>query len=200
MQETWVWSLDQEGSLEEGVVTHSSILAWRIPWTGKSGGLQSMGSQRVGHDWVINTHMLSGYFLVSFLTFSCCGCRNFCPLGLSVSKTGFFIWVSVILCDWKLLKEENYPVLVHSSICGCLLWVIIWYLHVVASFILPRVSSYLWGSWSDGSSSVTAEEQPCFRSWLRHLPYDLVTTFCISVLLFVKWECQYQLCKVKYVQ
>ena len=37
--------------LEEGIATHSFILAWRIPWTEKPGGLQSIGSQRVGHDW-----------------------------------------------------------------------------------------------------------------------------------------------------
>ena len=50
MQETWVRSLGQEDPLEEGMTTHSSILAWRIPWTEEPGGLQSMGSQRVGHD------------------------------------------------------------------------------------------------------------------------------------------------------
>ena len=52
MWETWVRSLDQEDTLEKGMTTHSSILAWRIPWTEEPGGLQSMGSQRVGHDWV----------------------------------------------------------------------------------------------------------------------------------------------------
>ena len=50
MQETWVRSLGQEGTLEKGMATHSSILAWRIPWTEELGGLQSMGLQRVGHD------------------------------------------------------------------------------------------------------------------------------------------------------
>ena len=45
MQETWVRSLGGEDSLEEGMTTHSSILAWRIPWTEESGGLQSMGLQ-----------------------------------------------------------------------------------------------------------------------------------------------------------
>ena len=50
IQETWVWSMGQEDSLEEGVATHSSILAWRIPRTEEPAGLQSMGSQRVGHD------------------------------------------------------------------------------------------------------------------------------------------------------
>ena len=48
--ETWVWSLGQEDPLEEEMVIHSSILAWRIPWTEDPGGLESMGSQ---HDWVI---------------------------------------------------------------------------------------------------------------------------------------------------
>ena len=50
MLETWVQSLRQEDPMEKGMATHSSILAWRIPWTEKPGGLQSMGSQRVGHD------------------------------------------------------------------------------------------------------------------------------------------------------
>ena len=51
MLETWVRSLDWEDPLE-GMATHSSILAWRIPWTEENGGLQSMGSQRVRHNLV----------------------------------------------------------------------------------------------------------------------------------------------------
>ena len=50
MREAWVQSLGQEDPLEEGMATHSIILAWRIPWTEEPGGLQSMGSQRVRHD------------------------------------------------------------------------------------------------------------------------------------------------------
>ena len=50
MRETWVQFLGQEDLLEEGRATHSSVLAWRIPWTEEAGGLQSLGSQRVGHD------------------------------------------------------------------------------------------------------------------------------------------------------
>ena len=50
MQETQVRSLGQEDPLEEEMATHSSIIAWEIPWAEESGGLQSMGSQRVGHD------------------------------------------------------------------------------------------------------------------------------------------------------
>ena len=50
MQETWVQCLGQEDALEMGMATHSSVLAWRIPWTKEPGRLQSMESQRVGHD------------------------------------------------------------------------------------------------------------------------------------------------------
>ena len=50
MQETWVLFLDWEDPLEEGIATHSRILAWRIPGTGEPGGLSSLGSHRVGHD------------------------------------------------------------------------------------------------------------------------------------------------------
>ena len=54
MQEIWVWSLGREDPLEEGMTTHSSILAWRIPWT-----VQAMWLQRVGHDWATFTFTYS---------------------------------------------------------------------------------------------------------------------------------------------
>ena len=50
MQQTWVQLLSRENTLEEEMATHSGILAWRIPWTEEPGGLQSMGSKRVGYD------------------------------------------------------------------------------------------------------------------------------------------------------
>ena len=50
IQETWVQFLGQEDPLEKGMATHSSILAWRIPWTEEPGGLQSMGLRRVRHN------------------------------------------------------------------------------------------------------------------------------------------------------
>ena len=49
-QEMWVRSLGQENPMEKGMATHSSILAWRIPWTEKPGGLQFIELQRVGYD------------------------------------------------------------------------------------------------------------------------------------------------------
>ena len=56
MQEAWVQSLGRKDPLEKEMATHSSFLAWRIPWTEKQSRLQSMGSQRVGHDCATNFH------------------------------------------------------------------------------------------------------------------------------------------------
>ena len=61
MWETWVQSLGWEDLLEKGMTTHSSILAWKTPWTEEPGGLQSMGSQRVGDDGVTNTFTLQNF-------------------------------------------------------------------------------------------------------------------------------------------
>ena len=56
MRETWVRSLGREDPLEKEMAIHSSILAWRIPWTEKPSRLQSTGSQRVRHDWATSPH------------------------------------------------------------------------------------------------------------------------------------------------
>ena len=61
MQETWAQSLGWEDRLEKGMTTHSSILAWRILWTEKPGGLQSKGSQRVRQNWATNNFT---YFMI----------------------------------------------------------------------------------------------------------------------------------------
>ena len=74
MQETQVWPLGSEDPLKETAM-HSSILAWRIPWTEEPGGLQSMGLQRVRHDWVINTFffkLLKKWPKVAYLVNSYC--------------------------------------------------------------------------------------------------------------------------------
>ena len=59
MQETRVQFLGWEDPLEEEMATHSSILAWEIPWTEEPGGLQFVGSQRVGHNWATDTFIFS---------------------------------------------------------------------------------------------------------------------------------------------
>ena len=63
VQETWVQSLGWEDPLEKEMATHSSILAWKISWTEEAGGLQSMGSQRVGDNWATNTQH-TAFFMV----------------------------------------------------------------------------------------------------------------------------------------
>ena len=73
MQETWVWSLGQEDPLEKEMAIYSSTLAWKIPWTEKPSRLQSMGLQRVGHDWATSlSFFLSTWFFSLYwnLTFS----------------------------------------------------------------------------------------------------------------------------------
>ena len=72
MQEIQVPSLAQEDPLEEGMTTYSSILAWRIPWTGEPEGLQSMWSQRVRHDWA--TKQQQQEFLIFLLFSQVCEC------------------------------------------------------------------------------------------------------------------------------
>ena len=72
--QTRVWSLGREDALEKGMATHSSILAWRIPWTEEAAGLQSMGSQRVGHNWQLTLPLtlqqLLSLFSLSLFQFS----------------------------------------------------------------------------------------------------------------------------------
>ena len=74
MQKTWVWPLGQEDPLEKEIATHSSILAWRIPWTEEPGGLQSMGSQTLRQtEWVslsMSIHNMNGICL-------CCWAMNY---------------------------------------------------------------------------------------------------------------------------
>ena len=67
IQEMQVWSLGQEDSREEGMATHSSILAWRIPWTEEPGGLHSVGLHRAGHDWsnLAQAHNTESSFFIS---------------------------------------------------------------------------------------------------------------------------------------
>ena len=87
----WVQSLGWEGPLEKEMATHSNILAWETPWTEGPGGLQSMGLQRVGHDWATkNIDVLWNYFFpcslsLFLLKFTLLQCPNLVRLFLAVS-------------------------------------------------------------------------------------------------------------------
>ena len=72
MQEKWVQSLGQEDPLEKEMATHSSILAWKIPWTEEPGGLEFMGSKKVRHDLVTKQELYSTenstrYYLMTYM-------------------------------------------------------------------------------------------------------------------------------------
>ena len=91
MRETQVWFLYQEDPLEEGLATHSSILAWRITWTEEPGGLQSMGLQRVGHDWATNTFTNTPALQADFLPFELPGKSN----SPEVKKMQTLLWIAI---------------------------------------------------------------------------------------------------------
>ena len=74
-----VLSLGQEDPLEEEMTTHSIILAWKIQWTEEPGRLQSMGSQRVQHNWATDTHIHTHYYSVALGLWNLCGPRGFWP-------------------------------------------------------------------------------------------------------------------------
>ena len=101
MRETWVWYLGQEDSLEKGMATHSSILAWRILWTEETGRLQSLGSQRVRHDGATNTF--------TALTFNSCCSGNLSSsrfFGLSFeflahSAPFHWSWMQLMVTLWE---------------------------------------------------------------------------------------------------
>ena len=98
MQEIRVQLLGQEDPLEKGMVTRASILAWRVPWTEEPGGLLSMGSQRVRHDWATNTHT-SFYFKFTFLT-------QLVVMAHCLSLNLYFFLIWAIYCFYHL--SQNY--------------------------------------------------------------------------------------------
>ena len=92
MWEIWVRFLGWEDPLEEDTATNSSILAWRIPWTRKSSGIQSMGSQRVGHDWVTTLSLSPHIF--------------YCTLTLQID---IFFDHGIILFLYQINKRTGFP-------------------------------------------------------------------------------------------
>ena len=108
VQETQVWSLGWEDPLEEGMATHSSILAWRIPWAEEPGELQSIGLQRVRHNWVTFTFTFhfftlgadSLYLLLAEATTSC---LDILP-SLSPPKVEHYIPVSTLFQGFTRLQ------------------------------------------------------------------------------------------------
>ena len=121
MRETRVWSLGWEDLLEKAMATHSSTLAWKIPWTKEPGRLQSTGSQRIGHNWatlllhfiITAKPLLSTYQIsVSSLVFPLCLVLSFLSLIISdildipTMLTQFLF--GLVLLIWKLFNSSAW--------------------------------------------------------------------------------------------
>ena len=139
LQETRVRSLGQEDPLEKEMATHSSTLAWRIPWREEPGGLQSMGLQKVGHDWVISMYSCH-LFLMSSASFRSTSFRSFI--------VSMFAWNVPLLSVLFLKRSLIFPILLCSSIS------VHWPLRKA---ILLFCISFSWG-WSWSLSPVQCHE------------------------------------------
>ena len=104
MQETQVWALGWEDPLEKEMATHSSTIAWKIPWIEKPGRLQSMGSQRVGHNWAISLSRSCMY-----LTFLACP-KLFSPCYFTDSLISyhFILCIPITLCFKESFYSTNF--------------------------------------------------------------------------------------------
>ena len=147
MQEIWVQYLGWEDPLEKGIAAHSSILAWRIPWKEELGGLQSMGSQRVGHNWATNT----------FTLLSSKQCMWHYDIGLSKLYLG--------------IKKHNLN-WHHSELSKILIKEIYWMAILIFFFLMTQFSSQWFSScciWILYSVGQSVQEFYCHcESWLKY--------------------------------
>ena len=124
MQDMWVWSLGEKDPLEEGMATHSSILAWRIPQTEEPGRLQSIGSQRVGHEWsdLACRHAHSRFFSSPPFIYYC---NYFCQYQLME------VFYTLVIIHFSLLTLDLFPV----SPCILLAYPNHWWLFCFSVFL-----------------------------------------------------------------
>ena len=109
MQETRVRSLGREDPLEKEMATHSSTLAWKIPWMEEPGRLQSVGSQRVGHDWATSPYLTSEKIRHNWATFTSLQTANSVCLVEGSSSKLLLIHLSGGACSWPhrhLIKDS----------------------------------------------------------------------------------------------
>ena len=143
-QETWLQSMGQEDPLEKGMATHSSILAWRIPWTEEPGGLQSIELQEVGHDWndFAHTHSLE---------------NDKQPKELN--------WFLILWFDLNVKKREiSKPTLKSSTIWTILkIFIIICYKPTYGGNTLFLDWMLMWYKWK------FIEHEMCFLLWIPQL-------------------------------
>ena len=146
MQEIWVRFLGQEDPLEKRMATHSSILAWKIPRMEEPGGLQSLGSQRVRHDWTANTHHICRIWkndtnehiyktetdwqtsLSMIISRSCRVAANGIISFFFIVNSSFCIYIYIYIFIYQRRQWHPTPVLLPGkshgwrSLVGCSLW------------------------------------------------------------------------------
>ena len=104
MQETWAWSLGQEDPLEKGLVPHTSILVWRIPWTQEPSEPQSVGLQRVGLNCRINT--LTFNILETYILLFCYGIKY----AKTIHRKFYFMYINAVAKLNKLVYLKKFEV------------------------------------------------------------------------------------------
>ena len=122
-----VQSLDQEDTLEESMASHSSILAWRIPWTEEPGRLQSMGLQRVGHDW-------SDWAAVALFWLN--SLKSAAKIKLWKGQKRCFLCFDIKLHNFFSNIWDCYP-------CGCVISMLMWLFYCVWNSVLKCIISSL---------------------------------------------------------
>ena len=120
MQETWVWSLGREDPLEKEMATHSSILAWRIPWTQEPCKPQSMGLQRVRPDWAPNTFTFINHNMIKFGVYICwVHPTGFVGPSIKTSiKTDERVWIHQWFNEYGTLHVWSRVLEQHSTVCS----------------------------------------------------------------------------------
>ena len=119
IQETWVLFMGWEDPPEKEMWTQSSILAWKIPWTEEPGGLQSMGSQRVQHDWATEPPAQLDYFATVWILFwnSLPSLLDILVIFKSLSTLYIIlpVWSALLVYNFKTTFNEEEFVFCHSS-------------------------------------------------------------------------------------
>ena len=123
MQEMWVWSLDWEDSLAKEMATHSSILAWKIPWAEELGRLQCIGLQRIGNTiehmlrTIKNKHIYKYYFMIDYRWYGLVMWPKFEKYGMQLLQCYHGIFMVVSQAQGKRLSRWELMILLWLSNC-----------------------------------------------------------------------------------
>ena len=171
-----VWSLCWEDPLEKEMAKHSSIFAWKVPWTEAPGVLQSIGSQRVGHDWMTNTFTSQSYFQM-----------------LLKIIHHYSLFFPLILLSWTYFKHTtNCLGLLTKTFCFYKLWLL--KNDGTFSFFLFLFSQWDFhgGVFYIFSKVYTVKILLCVKGLWHYIDFSLSNTF-LWVNIYVKWNTEFKI-------